>query len=396
MLTRAYLAWTEWRRGEKTLSDAFGVRSPVMRSSASRDGVLDAHLQAVLRREKPLFSRACEGGGRPADGLASAFDQFLERVDAEHLSGVQRAAAQHRQDLDALEQTLAAERARAEQAEARLSDLDTRFAKSANGLNVMVEELGTLAAQLKSQNGQSLQTVNEAGQYAAGVSDMVALVATTTQKLAKATRSVTDQVETMRLNTHRANDVGCQGIALASSLRESVDSASQILGSIQMLASQTGLLALNATIEAARAGEAGRGFAVVAEEVKKLAGQSSDAATRVRDSVASISAVIENAIGAIEAMSELIAEAGLVADEISMSTDEQLHIADEAGETVQEAAMRSQDIRAQLEASCRSSKLAQTSVERIDRIAATLAGIVADLALSKSDQADPRAASGSL
>lgn len=53
----------------------------------------------------------------------------------------------------------------------------------------------------------------------------------------------------------------------------------------QSIAAQTNMLALNATIEAARSGEAGRGFIVVANEVKSLAKQARDNATRFRELV---------------------------------------------------------------------------------------------------------------
>lgn len=60
-----------------------------------------------------------------------------------------------------------------------------------------------------------------------------------------------------------------------SELSKEIIAANEIIKSIS---DQTNLLALNASIEASRAGDAGRGFAVVADEVRKLAEQSSKSA----------------------------------------------------------------------------------------------------------------------
>lgn len=69
---------------------------------------------------------------------------------------------------------------------------------------------------------------------------------------------------------------------------QTIEKMSEILSSIEEIASETNLLALNASIEAARAGEAGKGFAVVADSIKGLSENTSKELERIKAIITSL------------------------------------------------------------------------------------------------------------
>ncbi|WP_219905173.1 methyl-accepting chemotaxis protein [Pseudothauera lacus] len=102
----------------------------------------------------------------------------------------------------------------------------------------------------------------------------------------------------------KLTDSGQHAAELTTRLIEESKQIHGLVGTIHEIADQTNLLALNAAIEAARAGESGRGFAVVADEVRKLAERTNTEATRIREIVDGMSAVVRSISTAITETTE--------------------------------------------------------------------------------------------
>lgn len=138
-----------------------------------------------------------------------------------------------------------------------------------------------------------------------------------------------------------ANDAAAEGQKkanietekMAASLNEkiakskSVEKIEVLTSNIIEITEQTNLLALNASIEAARAGEAGRGFAVVADEIGKLAGNSADAAVKIRQVSAEVIQAVDELAEGSQQMIEFVCNSteegfgGLVATSENYATD---------------------------------------------------------------------------
>lgn len=108
---------------------------------------------------------------------------------------------------------------------------------------------------------------------------------------------------------------------------KSVEQIEILTSNIIEITEQTNLLALNASIEAARAGEAGRGFAVVADEIGKLAGNSADAAAKIRQVSAEVIQAVDELAEGSQQMIEFVCNSteegfgGLVAPSDNYATD---------------------------------------------------------------------------
>uniref|UniRef100_UPI0030D79891 methyl-accepting chemotaxis protein n=1 Tax=Pseudomonas sp. EA_35y_Pfl2_R5 TaxID=3088690 RepID=UPI0030D79891 len=172
-----------------------------------------------------------------------------------------------------------------------------KVVKFATVITDQVEREEEVAAAASIAYGTSQQTDATAKKGAAVISETVTVM-----------RRISEQVQE-----------AAQGI-------EALDKQSQLISSIiktiSGIAGQTNLLALNAAIEAARAGEQGRGFAVVADEVRQLAGRTSQAAEEIVEVVQKNQSLAQTAVDSMASSRE--------------QAEQGLHLANEAGAVIVE------------------------------------------------------------
>jgi twitching motility protein PilJ len=197
-----------------------------------------------------------------------------------------------------------------------------------DAINVMVDEIGVILADVRHAAQQVSGGANEmivaVGQIAAGAqaqSRDAMGVSGAMEELTLSVRQVAENAEASaraaqltlaaaEKGEHAVRDslAGMQRIrgevqSIAKKIKGLADRSleiSEIVDTIEDIASQTNLLALNAAIEAAGAGEAGLRFAVVADEVRKLAERSARAARDIVVLIKNIQAETQEAVVAME------------------------------------------------------------------------------------------------
>ena len=218
---------------------------------------------------------------------------------------------------------------------------------SLRGMSRELGDGGQLVVEASSQMSASAQSMSQgASEQAASLEETSASM----EEIAAMTRTNADnshQAAALMGEAARVLDNSNKSLAdmvgAMTSIKESSNSVSRIIKTIDEIAFQTNILALNAAVEAARAGEAGMGFAVVADEVRSLAQRSAQAA---RDTTALIEGAIassnegsrkvEQAAESFAVITTRVTEVKRLVDSVSVASGQQAHGIEQVLQTIRQ------------------------------------------------------------
>ncbi|MEG4455406.1 PAS domain S-box protein [Microcoleus sp. N9_A1] len=297
--------------------------------------------------------------------IAIRFD-ITERKEAEERLG--KLAAERKAEADSLTQQVvkllgeikgAAQgdlTVRAEVTNDVLGAVADSFNFLIGSLRKVVTGIQTLAEQVTSATGESINNTSQLTQQAEVQATKISAIMREIERIVNSIRDVRDvsvRAETVAQQSSHTAEVGGMAvdraveginglrltIASTSKMMKRLGESSQQIGkivtSISQLASQTNLLALNATIEAARAGEQGLGFAVVAEEVRKLAERSAGATEEISEIVGTIQEEISRVMKAMESGTLEVVEGTKLASEAKTHLNAIIEVSREMNALVQ-------------------------------------------------------------
>jgi methyl-accepting chemotaxis protein len=227
-----------------------------------------------------------------------------------------------------------------------------RLRETFSGIDAVAQRVASGSTELSATVEQMDASTRQIAQAGNGLKLTTDRMAAAMEQVAGSAETVVQHVRVTEGLSQAALQASATGMRAGATIQAAMEQIQATSGEmtravlvIQEIAKQTGLLSLNAAIEAAKAGELGLGFGVVADEVRKLAERSSESAKeigsmirRATGSVDQGTARVTEALLAIRAIQENAQAVNGIVSEIGLAGSDQANASREVSSQVQEAA----------------------------------------------------------
>ncbi|WP_051957725.1 methyl-accepting chemotaxis protein [Desulfobacter vibrioformis] len=240
----------------------------------------------------------------------------------------------------------------------KMSHNSTQMTGSSDSLSLAADEMNINLATVSGASDSVMENINS--------------VASATEQMSGTINEIAKSSETARSISDKAVTFAKEASDLVDTLGRTAFEINHITETIEDISKQTNLLALNATIEAARAGEAGKGFSVVANEIKDLAGQTSEATEQIQSQIGKVQHATSETVAKIKDISGIIQNVNEIVSGIATAVEEQSVTTGEIAENMNRTSLKMQEVNENVSKNAGFSKQIAEQISGVHKVASEM------------------------